>query len=644
MGHYYLKSRSNAASLTEYSSLHPDTISVGKISYNSKEIIGRGSAGTCVYKGFFEGKTEIAVKRVITEHFTLAQREIELLRNLQHPNVVRYYSTEADNLFKYIAIELAEMSLADWIEKRRRRASSCSAETTSQQPDDDDLLSLSDIHILEESCKGLAHLHYNNVIHRDIKPHNVLISPRITNKKNRGNDGRNRKIFLSDFGVSKTLSSASYSFEGASSMSKDFISTTKVTKGTEGWIAPEVLLCKQRDLDEEETSENGSNASKRVISKQMDIFSMGCLFYYVLTNGYHPFGEWMERQNNIVNNKSDLSHLTKKEEDIGKLSLIQVMISKDPLDRPRIQTVLQHPLFWSSSKQLQFLQDVSDRVEKTKEGEEDKDLRKRLETDRFQVVEGDWKRKLPQVIQADLEGHRKYIASSVEHLTRAIRNKRHHYRELSEEVKTVLGEVPDGFMSFFNQTYPRLIYHCYIAMQVCRQEPLFKEYYDQDAGWEFEYPKLPPNQSVRRYRGEGSFAAMASFAPPSESSPVSSSPVKKKLSGSKMRRRKAKNKAARMKETGQGDAVITGQSQESPEEEEGSGSSFEESEEEQENQAPEKQEVEEIRLKPQSMMFGGNWKSAQPPPPRSTSPSIPSSLIQTSTPSSPSKRNRESRR
>ena len=554
--------------------VNTDLISVGKITYKSQDIIGRGSAGTCVYRGVFEGKTDIAVKRVIREHFSLAQREIDLLRSLQHPNVVRYYSTESDNLFKYIAIELAEMSLADWIDIKRRRLTT----SATDEQIEDDLLSLSEVHVLEEASKGLSHLHSINVIHRDIKPHNILISPKARSKKT----GVTRKIFISDFGVSKTLSSASYSFEGAAYMTNDFISTTRVAKGTEGWIAPEVLLVKMTDDGDD----------KKVISKQIDIFSLGCLYYYVFTNGRHPFGDSLERQTNIISNKTDLSHLSKREEDIGKLSLIQCMISADPLDRPRIQTVLHHPLFWSNAKQLQFLQDVSDRVENE---ERNSEVKTRLETGSWDVVQGNWKRRLPDEVQRELDQHRKYFGSSVDHLTRAIRNKKHHYRELSPEVKEILGDIPDGFMSYFNSKFPRLIHHCYIAMQVCKMEPMFKAYYDQDASWEFSYPRLPSNQSaVLTYSSKSSFADMASFTPES----MSSTPVKKaRLTGSKARRRKAKNRASKIGNKDDSDTIAGGDAV--IDESEGSSSESEECNE---------QEKGSIQLKPQSML----WKSSQP--------------------------------
>ena len=393
---------------------------IGKIAFDSKEIIGKGSAGTCVYKGWFEGTTAIAVKRIITEHFTLAQREIDLLRQLHHPNVVRYFATESDSSFKYIAIELAEFSLADLIEKRMT-ISLTDESLKENNVNSKNITIKNSLYILKSTCNGLSYLHHRNVIHRDIKPQNILICKTASGCY---------KVLISDFGVSKTLSS-----DSPASMSHEFISTTRVLKGTDGWIAPEVIKGKlnrintssfsNSSLDSSSANSFGSSNSVDYKScKQMDIFSLGCLFYYVLTNGHHPFGDHpVERQSNIINNKCTLSHL-ESEDQIGERTLISSMISYDPSERPSITSILSHPLFWSKSRRLQFLQDVSDRIEREAIGSE---ITIGLEKGKWDVIRGDWQRYLPQEIQVELNNHRSYRSTSVSSLLRAIRNKRHHY-------------------------------------------------------------------------------------------------------------------------------------------------------------------------------------------------------------------------
>lgn len=63
------------------------------------------------FRGKFDGR-HVAVKRILPECVDVAEREVQLLRASDtHPNVIRYFCTERDRLFTYIAIELCAATL-----------------------------------------------------------------------------------------------------------------------------------------------------------------------------------------------------------------------------------------------------------------------------------------------------------------------------------------------------------------------------------------------------------------------------------------------------------------------------------------------------------------------------------------------------
>uniref|UniRef100_A0AAY4BYX3 Serine/threonine-protein kinase/endoribonuclease IRE1 n=1 Tax=Denticeps clupeoides TaxID=299321 RepID=A0AAY4BYX3_9TELE len=379
--------------------------------------------GSSANEGQFDHRM-VAVKRILPECFSFADREVQLLRESdEHPNVIRYFCTERDRQFQYIAIELCSATLQEYVELPNF-----------------DRRGLDPVTLLWQTMSGLAHLHSLNIVHRDLKPHNILVSMPSTH-------GRVRAM-ISDFGLCKKLAVGRNSFSRRSGV-----------PGTEGWIAPEVL----------------NEESKHNPTCTVDIFSAGCVFYYVVSQGSHPFGKSLQRQANILQGTYSLEHLQPdRSEDIVATDLIQQMLSMEPQQRPSAERVVKHAFFWSLEKQLQFFQDVSDRIEKEPL---DGLIVRQLERGGRAIVKGDWREHITVPLQTDLRKFRSYKGGSVRDLMRAMRNKKHHYRELPVDVQETLGSIPDEFVSYFTSRFPHLLLHTYQAMGSCAHERMFQPYY-----------------------------------------------------------------------------------------------------------------------------------------------------------------------
>lgn len=150
------------------------------------EIMGRvGNGGMAdVYKAIDRKLNRYVAVKVLKREFRedesfvrKFQTEAQSAAVLTHPNIVNVYDVGEDRGLYYIVMELVEgITLKDYIQKKGRL-------TTKEV-----------ISIALQVCSGMEMAHNNNIIHRDIKPQNIMIS-------------KEGKVKVTDFGIAKATSS-----------------------------------------------------------------------------------------------------------------------------------------------------------------------------------------------------------------------------------------------------------------------------------------------------------------------------------------------------------------------------------------------------------------------------------------------------
>ena len=472
----------------------------------SDEVLGFGGHGTVVFKGMLDGR-RVAVKRMLKAYHASADREISLLIESDgHPNVVRYFLKEVRGDFVYLALELCDMTLHDLIGSLRSRTSVGNKISDSTKS------------ILFQIVQGVRHLHSLRIVHRDLKPANILLAK---NRKGRKN-GKEAEIEsnivfdffdqgmltakISDMGLGKQLagqSSFGMSTLGGASLSASINGGGESSHivgagpGSVGWQAPEVMSLRWTSDAGSAASDSSSKAKQDNVldassldvamnartSRSVDIFSLGCIFHSALIPGAHPFGEWFEREANIMRNRPTLAQLEGTSPDA--FDLVSSMIHRDPKLRPSAKQICDHPFFWSPQRRLAFLCELSDRIEcDTQILQEGAfippvvDQILFIERNAADVVSTAWDTRLDPALINNVSKFRTYDPSSVRDCLRLIRNKHHHYDELPPDVKDRVGSNPDGLMNYFDSRFPRLVLHCY---SVCRDfmtvgDPLVANY------------------------------------------------------------------------------------------------------------------------------------------------------------------------
>lgn len=154
------------------------------------------------------------------------QREAQAVASLSHPNIVSLYDVGKEEGIQYIVMEYIEGSnLKETIRER------------GPLPIEEAL------HFAKQICDALAHAHENNIIHRDIKPHNILIT-------------KTGRAKVTDFGIARAVTSST-------------VTSTGTIVGSVHYISPE-------------------QARGETTGTRSDLYSLGVILYEMVT-GKVPF-------------------------------------------------------------------------------------------------------------------------------------------------------------------------------------------------------------------------------------------------------------------------------------------------------------------------------------------------------------------
>jgi len=212
-------------------STHPDAL--GRLGhYEILQILGRGGFGI-VFRAFDEALQRVVAIKVLAPEMAAASpprkrflREARSSAKVRHENVVQVYSVEEEPL-PYLVMEFVP---GETLQQKLDRLGPLDVPET--------------LRIGRQVAEGLAAAHATDLIHRDIKPGNVLL------------EGGHQKVKITDFGLARAADDASISQSG-------------LIAGTPMYMAPE-------------------QAEGHTLDQRADLFSLGSVLYQMVS-GRPPF-------------------------------------------------------------------------------------------------------------------------------------------------------------------------------------------------------------------------------------------------------------------------------------------------------------------------------------------------------------------
>ncbi|XP_055757213.1 cyclin-dependent kinase-like 2 [Salvelinus fontinalis] len=307
--------------------------------YENLGMVGEGSYGMVMKCRHKENGRIVAVKKFLESEDDktvkkIALREIKMLKQLRHENLVNLLEVWKKRRRWYLVFEFVERTVLDDLE---------------QSPTGLDYSRLR--RYVYQILRAISFCHQHNIIHRDIKPENILVS-------------QGGVVKLCDFGFARTMAPPGENYT-------DYVATR--------WYrAPELLVGDTK------------------YGKAVDVWAAGCLFVEMLTGEplfpgdsdidqlYHIircFGNLTPRHQelfykNPVFSGVSLPEVTETEpllQRYPKLSttatdLTQRCLQMDPDRRSQCSDLLQHQLFTNDGFHLRFVQELNAKIQKDQKG------------------------------------------------------------------------------------------------------------------------------------------------------------------------------------------------------------------------------------------------------------------------------------
>ena len=268
------------------------------------KVIMKDHDNVTTFGGHLEQR-KVSIKRFRNNQAKMVKHETELLEKFDcHPNILRYFFKTHDNAFQYIISEHYETTLVPYFK-------------------DKVYLRIPIEKVMEDVSKGVHFLNGESIVHLNINPMNVVVA------------------CCQDRFIAKLAN-----FTSALKLNGRRSVNISAIPGIKGFQAPELH------------SHKASIAS--------DIYSMGCLFFYLISDGYKMQQVTFSGHEQIITSRLRIIKQDKSSS-ILCVDLITEMLRYEEMKRINTTLVLQHPFFFTTQQNLILILDAHKLIESKNE-------------------------------------------------------------------------------------------------------------------------------------------------------------------------------------------------------------------------------------------------------------------------------------